>query len=86
MAQPGLHIGFTGKTAIFEVISEEKIGVRVIFGGNDGILVTIDPNGKVVVHPPDGPGDPELRKAVSAILQGVKVLNRIGTAERGAAA
>jgi hypothetical protein len=49
-------------------------GVRVIFGGNDGVLVTIDGNGVIHVLPPEGPGDPEVRQAVAAIVQGFKLL------------
>ena len=33
--------------------------VKVILGGNDGVLVTVDANGKIKVTPPEGPGDPE---------------------------
>jgi hypothetical protein len=53
----------------------EANGVRVIFGGNDGILVTIDGAGHIHVYGPDGPGDPVLRNAVTAVLQGMNTLS-----------
>ncbi|HEV2351319.1 MAG TPA: hypothetical protein VG028_15890 [Terriglobia bacterium] len=53
---------------------------RVIIGGNDGTLITIDANGRIHVTPPEGPGDPEVRQAVASILQGVNVLGRLGAA------
>ena len=59
--------------------------VRVIIGGNDGILITIDGSGHIHVTPPEGPGDPEMRQAVASIVQGVAVLSRLGAAEKGAA-
>jgi len=55
--------------------------VRVIIGGNDGVLITIDANGHIVVTPPEGPGDPEVRQAVASIVQGVGALSRLGAAE-----
>jgi hypothetical protein len=58
--------------------------VRVIIGGNDGVLITIGANG-IHVTPPEGPGDPEVRQAVASILQGVSVLSRLGAAEGSAA-
>lgn len=48
---------------------------RVLIGGNDGILVTIGPSGKITVLPPGGPGDPELLTACRSILSG---LGKIG--------
>jgi hypothetical protein len=45
--------------------------VKVILGGADGPLVTIDVNGHIHVAPSVGPGDPEVRKAVSGFLQGI---------------
>jgi hypothetical protein len=59
--------------------------VRLIIGGNDGILVTIDAAGHVHVTPPDGPGDPEVRQAVASIVQGVATITRLGAAQGGAA-
>jgi hypothetical protein len=57
---------------------------RVILGGADGILVTVDANGHIHILGPEGPGDPEVRKAVTAIQQSVQVLTR--TASQQAAA
>lgn len=52
--------------------------VTVIVGGNDGILITIDANGNIVRLPSQGPGgDPEVRKAVTSIVQGIQMLTRI---------
>jgi len=59
--------------------------VRVIIGGNDGILITIDGQGHIHVTPPEGPGDPEVRQAVTSIVQGVTVLSRLGAIEENAA-
>ncbi len=64
---------------------EQGNEVKVIFGGNDGILVTIDANGHIHVSGPGGPGDPEVREAVAAIVRGVEVLSRLSAAEGGAA-
>ena len=58
--------------------------VRVIVGGNDGVLITIDANGRIHITPPEGPGDPEVRQAVASIVEGVALLSRLGTAEGGA--
>lgn len=79
-----LSLEFLRETAFLELANE----VRVIFGGNDGILVTIDAAGHIQVSPPQGPGDPEVRQAVTSIIQGVQVLNgKIGgVTQRGAAA
>jgi hypothetical protein len=65
-----------GKSVILNVPQEHGNGVRVIFGGNDGILITIDGSGHIVVRGPEGPGDPEIRQAVESILVGVEVLAR----------
>ena len=54
---------------------EHGNAVRVILGAADGPLVTIDSAGHIVISPPHG--DPELRKAVSGILQGVQILARM---------
>jgi hypothetical protein len=81
------HLEFARGTAFLNLVREPGNEVRVIFGGNDGILITIDANGVIHVIPPEGPGDPEVRQAVSAILQGVQVLNsKIGPAQPGAVA
>jgi hypothetical protein len=57
---------------LFNIV--EANGVRVVFGGNDGILVTIDGTGHIHIYGPDGPGDPVLRSAVTSILQGLNTL------------
>ena len=62
------NLEFVRDTAFFNLVREPGIEVRVIFGGNDGVLITIDPAGHVHVLPPEGPGDPEIRQAVTAIL------------------
>jgi hypothetical protein len=73
------NLEFVRGTALFNLVREPGNEVRVIFGGNDGILITIDANGVIHVLPPEGPGDPEIRAAVTAILNGVQTLNdRIG--------
>lgn len=59
---------------LLSLVEEHGNGVRVIMGGNDGILVTIDGQGHVTVRPPEGPGDPEIRQAISQIVKGVQVL------------
>jgi hypothetical protein len=75
------NLEFVRGTALFNLVREPGNAVRVIFGGDDGILVTIDANGVIHVIPPEGPGDFELRQAVNAILHGVQVLsNKIGSA------
>jgi hypothetical protein len=59
--------------------------VTVIIGGNDGTLITIDPHGRIHVTPPEGPGDPQVRQAVTSIVQGITVLSRLGAASGGSA-
>jgi hypothetical protein len=43
--------------------------VKVILGGADEPLVTIDPAGHIRVSPSVGPGDPEVRKAARDITR-----------------
>ena len=59
--------------------------VKVILGGADGPLVTIDPSGHIHVSPSVGPGDPEVRKAVSGILQGIQEITRLANEVKVAA-
>jgi hypothetical protein len=59
--------------------------VKVILGGADGPLVTIDPSGHIHVSPSVGPGDPEVRKAVSGILQGIQEITRLANEAKVAA-
>ena len=69
---------------LLHIPEEHGNSVRVILGAADGPLVTVDSHGHVKVVPPQG--DPELRKAVSGILQGVQTLGRIAReASAGAA-
>jgi hypothetical protein len=58
--------------------------VKVIIGGADGPLVTIDPAGHIHVSPSVGPGDPEVRKAVSGILQGIQEIARLANEAKAA--
>jgi hypothetical protein len=59
--------------------------VKVILGGADGPLVTVDSAGHVHVSPAVGPGDPEVRKAVSGILQGIQEIARLANEATAAA-
>jgi hypothetical protein len=52
---------------ILSILDGHGNPARVLFGGNDGILITINPNGKITVLPPEGPGDPELRAAFKSL-------------------
>ena len=66
------------RSAVLLRLSDEYAkSVKVLLGGADGPLVTIDPAGHIHVTPSGGPGDPELRKAITGILQGVQTLNKI---------
>jgi hypothetical protein len=58
--------------------------VKIILGGADGPLVTIDPAGHIHVSPSVGPGDPEVRKAVSGILQGIQEIARLANEAKAA--
>ena len=60
--------------------------VKVILGGADGPLVAIDRAGHIHVSPSVGPGDPEVRKAVSGILQGIQEIARLANEAKAAAA
>ena len=60
--------------------------VKVILGGADGPLVTIDASGRIHVSPSVGPGDPEVRKAVSGILQGIQEIARLASEAQAAVA
>ena len=75
-----LSMEIVNKAVLLNLVEEHGNEVRVIFGGNDGILVTIDGQGHIVVRGPEGPGDPEVRKAVNAIVQSAEVLSRIAVA------
>lgn len=60
--------------------------VKIILGGADGPLVTIDPAGHIHVSPSVGPCDPEVRKAVSGILQGIQEIARLANEAKAATA
>ncbi len=64
-------------TVLLRIPEQDGLQVRVILGGADGPLVTIDASGHIHVLPPMGPGDPELRKAITQVLQGVQTLGRL---------
>lgn len=68
---------FNRSTVLVHVPEEQGAANRVVLGGADGPLVTIDSRGHVRVVPAGDPSDPEVRKAVSGILQGVQVLVRL---------
>ena len=68
---------FNRSTVLLHVPEEQGSAVRVIVGGADGALVTIDAQGHIRVVAAEDASDPELRKAVSGILQGVQVLGRL---------
>jgi hypothetical protein len=59
---------------LLHIPQEHGNSVKVLFGGADGVLITIDAAGHIHVLPPEGPGDPEVRQAISAVLNGVRVL------------
>jgi hypothetical protein len=65
------------------VLNQEAEEVTVIFGGNDGVLIYIDGRGVIHKLPPEGPGDPEIRQAVTSIVKAVNVLS--GAVSVGAA-
>ncbi len=65
------------------VLNQAAEEVTVIFGGNDGVLIYIDGRGVIHKLPPEGPGDPEIRQAVTSIVKAVNVLS--GTVSVGAA-
>jgi hypothetical protein len=60
--------------------------VKVILGGAERPLVTIDPVGHIHVSPWVGSGDPEVRKAVSGILQGIQEMARLANEAKAAGA
>jgi len=74
------------RSAILLHISDDHgSAVKVILGGADGPLVTIDPAGHIHVLPSVGPGDPDVRKAVSGILQGIQEIARLANEAKAAA-
>jgi len=70
---------------LLHIPADHGHAVKVILGGADGPLVTIDPAGHIHVSPSLGPADPEVRKAVSGILQGIQEITRLANESRVAA-
>src|SRR6266852_6329618 len=48
--------------------------VKVVAGGSDGPLITIDTYGHIHVLPSQGPGDPELRRAFVSLAEILQVI------------
>ena len=71
---------------LFHIPDEHGNSVRVILGGADGPLVTIDAAGHIHVTPSVGPGDPEIRKAISGILSGIQTIGRLANQANAAGA
>ena len=69
---------------LLHIPEEQSNYVRVILGGADGPLVTIDAARHIRVTPSVGPGDPEVRKAVTGILQGIQEMSRIANQAKAA--
>ena len=78
LAGANIRMNFINGAVLMTMAEERGSGVRVIMAGADGVLVTIDGNGQMIVRPPDGPGDREIRQAVAAMAQAVKVLGSSG--------
>lgn len=71
---------------LLHIPDEHGNSVRVILGGADGPLVTIDAAGHIHVTPSIGPGDPEVRKAISGILSGIQTIGRLANQANAAGA
>ena len=71
---------------LLHIPDEHGNSVRVILGGADGPLVTIDAAGHIHVTPSLGPGDPEVRKAISGILSGIQTIGRLANQANAAGA
>lgn len=71
---------------LFHIPDEHGNSVRVILGGADGPLVTIDAAGHIHVTPSIGPGDPEVRKAIGGILSGIQTIGRLANQANAARA
>ena len=75
------------RSAILLHLPEEHgNSVKVILGGADGPLVTIDANGHIHVSPEVVPGDPQVRRAISGILQGIQEFARLANEAKAMAA
>jgi hypothetical protein len=77
-------IQLLNKAVMVQIPEEHGNFQRVIIGGADGTLITIDARGHIHIIHPEGPGDPEVKKAVSAIQQNIQVLTRTATQEAAA--
>jgi hypothetical protein len=71
----GVHASIVDSSVLLNLEDDHGNGVRVIIGGNDGVLITIDGQGHIHVLPPEGPGDPEIRQAISQIVKGIQMLS-----------
>ena len=65
---------------ILRIAREAANGVKVIFGGADGVLIYIDGQGHIHKLPSQGPGDPEIRRAVESIVQSIQRLENLSVA------
>jgi hypothetical protein len=75
-------IELIGNAVQLRLPADHGNAVYVIFGGADGILVTIDAQGHIHIRPPEGPGPTEkLRAAVAAIRENVEVLSKAAQVE-----
>jgi hypothetical protein len=73
-------IQLLNKAVLLHIPEERGIYQKVIIGGADGILVTVDANGHIHILGPEGPGE----KAVNAIQQSIQVLTRTASQEAAA--
>jgi len=71
---------------LFHIPDEHGNSVRVILGGADGPLIAVDAAGHIHVTPSIGPGDPEIRKAISGILSGIQTIGRLANQANAAGA
>ncbi len=80
-AQPAAPVGvqasmrFADGYLFLNVLNAAAEEVTVIFGGNDGVLIYLDGRGVIHKLPPEGPGDPEIRQAVTLVTKAVNVLS-----------
>src|SRR5260370_37603051 len=62
---------------LLHIPNDHGNAVKVILGGADGPLVTVDPARHIHVSQSVGPGEPEVGKAVSGILKGSQEIDRL---------
>jgi hypothetical protein len=72
--QGRVTIGDPGIIGNPNIIGDPNASVRIIVGGADGTLITIDGKGHIRVNHPEGPGPTEIREAFSAIMDAVGVI------------